>query len=197
MSNYTTQFSCLLPVGTGKVRAALALYARMCTELDADGEAIGFRAEKDSREAVWLYADESGNPEHVIHYALHCAQAFGLIGWWSFRWGLSCSKPRLDGFGGGAQLLDPGRRVSLAWVDCEAWLAARLAAGEDRPASAEALLLAVAAAQGWTPATETGVLLGFVDALIADDPAVADRLRAHLAAVSADAGDAAQLDGEA
>ena len=35
MANYTTRFSCLLPVGAGKVRAALALYARMREELAA------------------------------------------------------------------------------------------------------------------------------------------------------------------
>ena len=55
---------------------------------------------------------------------------------------------------------------------------------------AEALLRPVAAAQGWVPATQAGVLLGFVDALIADDPGVADRLHAHLAEVSADTGNA-------
>ena len=39
---------------------------------------------------------------------------------------------------------------------------------------------------GWTAATEAGVLLAFVDSLIADDPGVADRLEAHLAAASAE-----------
>ena len=190
MANYTTRFSCLLPVGAGKVRAALALYARMREELAAEGEAIGFKAEKDGRGTVWLYTEESGEPEHVIAYARRCAQEFGLTGLWGFRWGLGCDKARLDGFGGGAQLLDLGRRESVAWVDCEEWLAVRLAAGEARPASAEALLLPVAAEQGWVPATRAGVLMGFIDALIADDPAVTDRLRAHLAEVSADAGDA-------
>lgn len=191
MANYTTRFSCLLPVGAGKVRAALALYARMREELAAEGEAIGFKAEEDGRETVWLHAEESGEPEHVIAYARRCAQEFGLTGLWGFRWGLGCDKPRLDGFGGGAQLLDLGRRESVAWVDCEEWLAVRLAADEARPVPAETLLLPVAAAQGWTQATENGVLLGFIDALIVDDPSVADRLRAHLAEVSADVGDAA------
>lgn len=105
MSDYTTRFGVLLPVGAGKVRAALALYARMREEQDAG-------------------------------------------------------------------------------------------AGEAHPALAGALLRPVAAAQGWTPATQAGVLLGFVDALIADNPAIADRLRAHLADVSADAGSADPLDGE-
>jgi hypothetical protein len=40
---------------------------------------------------------------------------------------MTCSKPRLDGFGGGAQLIDLGKRQSVAWVDCEHWLAQHLA----------------------------------------------------------------------
>ncbi|MBV9077922.1 MAG: hypothetical protein JO048_10610 [Methylobacteriaceae bacterium] len=37
-------------------------------------------------------------------------------------WGLTCSRHRLNGFGGGAQLIDLGLRRSLAWLDCEHWL---------------------------------------------------------------------------
>lgn len=57
MANYTTRFSCLPPVGAGKVRAALALYARMREEPAAEDEAIGFEAEEDGRETVWLTVD--------------------------------------------------------------------------------------------------------------------------------------------
>lgn len=53
--------------------------------------------------------------------------------------------------------------------------------------AADALLRQAAAGQGWTPATQGGILLDFIDALIADGPAVADRLRAHLDAIVADA----------
>ena len=48
-----------------------------------------------------------------------CAGAFGLQGLWGFRWCLWCSRPRLEGYGGGAKLLDLGRRRSLDWLDCE------------------------------------------------------------------------------
>ena len=53
-----------------------------------------------------------------------------MQGIWGFTWSLSCSKPRLDAFGGGAQAVDLGRRESLAWVDCAHWLAGQLAAAE-------------------------------------------------------------------
>lgn len=193
MANYYTHFSCLLPLGSAtNAEAALAVYERLAGELDAQDEVIGFAAEvtldADEAEAtsLWLHDDAGeGNPEHVIAFALRCADAFGLTGRWGFCWALTCSKARLDGFGGGAHMLDLGRRETVAWVDCDHWVAERLAAaGELRPVLAEALIEPVAAEQGWTAATQAGVLLGFIDGLIADDPAVADRLRAHLAAAA-------------
>ncbi len=62
--------------------------------------------------ALWLYSDECGEPEHAIQFVLRCAEALDLTGLWGFLWALTCSEPRLDGFGGGAQLIDPGKRAS-------------------------------------------------------------------------------------
>lgn len=72
-----------------------------------------------------------GEPEHVIDFVLRCAEAFDLSGRWGFTWALTCSKPRLDGFGGGAQLIDLGERRSIAWLDCEHWLAGSLDTATD------------------------------------------------------------------
>ena len=73
--------------------------------------------------ALWIRdADGQGDPEHVIAFVLACGKAFDLTGRWGFAWALTCSKPRLDGFGGGAQLIDLGARRSLAWLDCSDWL---------------------------------------------------------------------------
>ncbi len=188
MADYFTSFSVLLPVGAGNVEAALALYDQFEAELEADNQSVGFLAEKDEpgSDAVWLWDNGGGgDPEHVIAYAFRCAEAFSLTGSWGFHFSLSCSRPRLDGFGGGAQVLDLGRRSSVDWVDTGHWLAEQLHKAEIPAASAETILQPVAAAQGWTVATQMSVLLGFIDSLIADDPAVAERLRVHLAAASA------------
>ena len=165
---------------------------------------IGFAAEVTLDEgdtmvrSLWLHDDAGdGNPEHVIAFVLRCAEAFGLTGRWGFAWGLSCSRPRLDGFGGGAHVLDLGRRETVAWVDCEHWLAERLAAdgaatgtsecqaGVTRPARAETLLQEAAARESWTAATQAAVLLDFIDSLAASDPGIADRLHAYLTDISA------------
>jgi hypothetical protein len=195
MADYYTLFSTTLPIGSvANLAPALALYERLADELDAQDEVIGFAAEAAHGEgdgdaaALWLHDDAGdGNPEHVIAFALRCAEAFGLTGRWGFVWSLGCSRPRLDGFGGGAHVLDLGRRETVAWMDCEHWLMEQLAVRETPPARADALVQAAAAAQGWTVATQAGVLLDFIDGLVADDPGVADRLLAHLTAASAEA----------
>lgn len=131
MADYFTRFSCLLDVGVNNVEAALALYAQMAQDLEADdGLEIGFVAQPSlgTPSALWLYDEDHGEPEHVIAFALRCAEAFDLKGRWGFCWALTCSRPRLDGFGGGAQALDLGARKSVAWVDCSQWLALQLEA---------------------------------------------------------------------
>lgn len=131
MADYFTHFSCLLDVGADNVEAALALYAQMARDLEADdGLSIGFVADPatGSASALWLHDEDHGEPEHVIAFALLCAKTFDLSGRWGFSWALTCSRARLDAFGGGAQLLDLGAQKSLAWIDCADWLARRLPA---------------------------------------------------------------------
>ena len=71
---------------------------------------------------LWIRSDEYGEPEQVIAFVLACAEAFELTGRWGFAWALTCSKPHLDGFGGGAQVIDLVARKSVGWNDCEHWL---------------------------------------------------------------------------
>ena len=131
MADYFTHFSCLFEVGAQNVDAALALYRRMAEDLEADdGVSIGFTVDASSGNpnALWLYDEERGEPEHVIVFALRCAEAFDLRGRWGFCWALTCSRSRIEAFGGGAQVLDLGARKSLSWVDCSQWLACELLA---------------------------------------------------------------------
>jgi len=187
MADYYTSFSVLLPVGAGNIEAALALHAQFEQELEADDQSVGFLAEQDApnSDAVWLWdGGGEGDPENVIAYAFRCAEAFGLTGRWGFHWSLACSRPRLDGNGGGAQVLDLGRRESVDWLDTGQWLDEKLSAGEAGPVAAETILQPTIEAQGWNADSQAFVLRGFIDSLIAADPSVADCLRAHLAAMA-------------
>ena len=129
MANYFTAFSCLLPVGsTERLREALAIYRTMVEEADATDTPLGFEAEAhmipkgDEPDTVWIRSEEDGNPEEVLTYVFRCAEALGLSGIWGFRWGMWCSRPRLDGSGGGAHVVDLGKRETKCWVDLDQWL---------------------------------------------------------------------------
>ncbi len=123
MADHFTQFSCLLDVGSAE-NAALAgkLRSKLDAELDRDdGRYVGFEMEVDGGSgpgALWIHSDEYGEPEDVIKFLLRCAEIMNLQGCWGFTWSLSCSRPRIDAFGGGAHILDLGKRETVAWVDC-------------------------------------------------------------------------------
>ena len=188
MANYYTLLSTLFPVGSAEnVAPALELYRRFRDELEEADEWIGFAAQADDPPGsadLWLHSDEDADIEHVIAFALRAAEALDLKGLWGFRWALSCSKPRLDGYGGGAQLLDLGGRRSLGWVDTAEWLREEAARLREPTNAAAVALNPVSTAQGWTGPAQADLLLSFVGQEIAADPAVAGRFGAFLATVS-------------
>lgn len=127
MADYFTQFSCIFDVSSAAHAAeAEAIRNALAAELDRDDDAsLGFEmqlAEELGPGALWLHSDEFGEPEHVIAFVLRCAAAFALTGVWGFTWSHSCSRPRLDAFGGGAHVVDLGRGESITDLDCAAWL---------------------------------------------------------------------------
>ena len=142
MADYFTQFSVMFPVGSStNVEPALALFRELEEQLDRDeGTSIGFTAESVDEDptALWLYSDGHGEPEHVITFAMQCGEAFGLTGRWGFCWALSCSRTRLDGFGGGAHVLDLATGDTIEWLDCEHWLTDQLSDQPAGPGSGQA-----------------------------------------------------------
>jgi hypothetical protein len=151
MADYFTQFSCIFDVGSAE-NAALAatIHGELAVELDQEeGTDLGFEFEVDLEHgpgALWIHSDENGEPEHVIKFVLKCAERMNLSGVWGFTWGLSCSRPRLDAFGGGAQILDLGRRETLHWIDCGNWVIEQMAGHEDHPADCQPT--SISAAEG-------------------------------------------------
>ena len=131
MADHFTQFSCMFNVGTTENAAHAEQIRRRHADAleEQEGPDLGFDMEPDpdcGPGALWISSDGYGEPEHVIAFVLACAEAFNLTGRWGFTWALTCSKPRLDGFGGGAQLIDLGAHKSLAWLDCDHWLSGAL-----------------------------------------------------------------------
>jgi hypothetical protein len=136
MADYFTHFSCLIYVGSPeKAARALALFQGFrAADQDADDpEVSGFTlARQDAPEdsTLWIHDDEHGDVEAVIHFVLRLAEDLDLTGLWGFQYGLTCSRPRLDAFSGGAHVIDLGARKSIGWTSSQEWLAAALN-GED------------------------------------------------------------------
>jgi len=131
MADYHTHFSCLLDVGTHEnaVRA-VDLYKALPDGSSADHEPansflLSIQPEHDGTQ-LWIRDDDTGDLEHVIRFVMHCAATFGLTGLWGLQWANSCSRPRLDGFGGGAHVLDLATGETVDWIDTDGWLSSVL-----------------------------------------------------------------------
>lgn len=70
-----------------------------------------------------LSEDVTDDPERVIQVVKRCAAEFGLTGRWGFEYANTCSRPSLEGFGGGdhdlhlatADIVD--RICTNGWLD--------------------------------------------------------------------------------
>jgi hypothetical protein len=137
MADYFTHFSCLLDVGTPENAArALDLYNTLSREGASDeppseGFLLSIEPQYGSSE-LWMRDDVTGDPERLIRFVQRCAAEFGLTGKWGFQYANTCSKPRLDGFGGGAHVLDLTTGETVDWIYTDGWLA-QTVSGEGGP----------------------------------------------------------------
>ena len=135
MADYFTHFSCLLDVGAPeKAALALDLYNALSAEgASEDPPSEGFLLSIQPEHGgtnLWMRDDGAGDPERVIQFVKRCAAAFGLTGLWGFQWANTCSRPRPDGFGGGAHVLDLATGETVAWTYTDGWLAQVLDGGD-------------------------------------------------------------------
>ena len=136
MADYFTHFSCLIDVGSpDKAARAFALFQSLrSADQDADDpEGAGFDlVHQDAPEGsiIWIHDDAHGDVEAVIRFVLRLADDLNLTGLWGFQYALTCSRPRLDAFGGGAHVIDLSTRKSIGWTSSQEWLSAALN-GED------------------------------------------------------------------
>lgn len=135
MADYYTHFSCLLDVGTPEntVRA-LEIYNALSKDNAAedppsDGFLLSIAPEHGGTQ-LWMCDDGSGDPGHVLQFVKRCAAAFGLTGRWGLQYASTCSKPRIDGFGGGAHVLDLATGNTVDWIYTDDWLSTVLAGGD-------------------------------------------------------------------
>lgn len=119
MAQNYLQFSCSLSLGDNEQSIkATSIYETMLEKRNNSTEdTLDFALEADDSNPgeLWIYANESGNPDDVIEFIAQCSKELSLSGFWGFSWAFTCSKPRLNEFGGGAVVIDlsTGEVVSL------------------------------------------------------------------------------------
>ena len=121
-------------------RARLELYQAFMEEaaredVPPDGFLLSIQPEHGGT-TLWIRDEVTGDPQQVILFVQRCAEAFGLTGRWGFQWANTCSRPRVNAFGGGAHVLDLATRETVAWTDTNGWLARTLAAPARKARSA-------------------------------------------------------------
>jgi hypothetical protein len=132
VADYFTLFSCTLDVVTADNAArALELYRHSRDELEIAGETPGFAlvatptAEKPG--LLGLYDTKLVSLDNVLTFVSKLGPMLGITGLWGFEWSHTCSKPDLDGFGGGAIVIDLASGETLGTISTNEWLIRTLA----------------------------------------------------------------------
>ena len=127
MADSFTHFSCLLDVGTSENAArALDLYNKLSEESaseepPSEGFLLWIQPEHGGNQ-LWMRDDMTGDPERLLQFVKRCGAEFGLMGRWGFQYANTCSKPQLDGFGGGAHVIDLATGETVDWIYTDGWL---------------------------------------------------------------------------
>ena len=116
MANNYCESSSFITVPVNKIERAKQIAARIEGELENDPDEgyVGFAVEIE-KEGVWIHANESITPEHVELLVSALVDELDLPGIHVCSWSYTCSKPRIDEFGGGAFAVQKGR--DTVWVD--------------------------------------------------------------------------------
>jgi hypothetical protein len=135
MTDFYTHFSCLLDVRTpAHVPKAFEIYdALLADNAREDPPAEPFlllQASGHGQSCLWLRDAGSSDQQLVVTFVQRCAEAFGLSGHWGFQWANIASRPVINGFSGGAHVLDLATGRTVEWISTNRWLARRLASGE-------------------------------------------------------------------
>jgi hypothetical protein len=82
-------------------------------------EYYGVSVHRQEPNLLWFCSEEVGNLEAIAAILRRALNKFDLDNVVEIQWSNTCSKPRTDGFGGGAVIFDKNREE---WVNTYQWL---------------------------------------------------------------------------
>jgi len=121
MANNYTETSSWLNLKPDQITKAKEIIDRVELELEEDdslGGYCGIIVEVEGRgekPGVWFHGDESANVEHLAVIARALIEELEIDEPFLCSWSYTCSKPRIDEFGGGAFAIIRGKETH--WVD--------------------------------------------------------------------------------
>lgn len=116
MADNYCQSSSQLNIPEDKIGRAQEIVDRAVKRIEEESEEeyCGCQV-KVEEDGVWFHADESINLEHVEIIAKALVNELEIDAPFYCSWAFTCSKPRIDEFGGGAFVVKRGYKTS--WVD--------------------------------------------------------------------------------
>ena len=114
MANNYCQGSAMLKIPSEKRNQASSIVERVKEELEKEHDWVGFTAEMES-DGLWIYEEEFLEVDHVETLVSALQDELELDEPFIMSWAYTCSKMRLDQFGGGAILIQRGHETK--WVD--------------------------------------------------------------------------------
>lgn len=84
---------------------------------------------------LWMYAEESGDVEHVVLFAQEFLARFRPHDYFTLTWAETCSKPRIGEFSGGAVFVTA---EETAWNGAFSWIGEKTADFNQRKENPEA-----------------------------------------------------------
>lgn len=106
MADYYTQFSFIIPLTPEQTDHLLdtLMDKGALKHIFENPEYVNLGVAKDN-DGLWVSSEIDGNTNDAVALLEHAVRYYHLPPM-GFEWGCTCSKPRLDGFGGGAVWTD-------------------------------------------------------------------------------------------
>ncbi len=89
---------------------------------EEDGSTQGAHFSIDEQ-GLWIHTDESASPEVIVPLLQETMKKFDIHEAVGFEWSNSCSKPRLDAYGGGAVVFT---KDEASWTNTGRWMEEQL-----------------------------------------------------------------------
>ena len=126
MANNYQDTSSFLKLDEKHIEQAKVVIERCQQELmdDPDYGYCGVEAEVE-KDGVWLYSEEWVNTDHLQYVARALLDEFEIDEPFIASWSYTCSKPRIDEFGGGAMVVQRGYKTYWCDAMCAAQEAVR------------------------------------------------------------------------